>query len=189
VADAFLGSRPNGAKLRSLDRDGANHRLANLAYLTDAEAAARGLAANPTFGNRGAQHPAAKLTEAKVIEIRRLFWVEKWSREAIARHIPTDSTRVGVILTRRSWGHLQDGFPAYVPDSRPRKHGGKLTPADLLNIHNEAAAGRLAQAIWEDRYRDVVGLDYLQALVRKARKAAGLPRLKPGRKPKHKETA
>ena len=58
---------------------------------------------NPTFGSR---HGRAKLTEAMVIEIRRLWATGKYTQSQIARQLGVHVQRVHSVVHRRTWTHI-----------------------------------------------------------------------------------
>lgn len=57
---------------------------------------------------RGGEHPNAKLTEAKVIEMYRLAFVEKWSHKRLADHYGVKVFTVNGICAGCAWKHLWD---------------------------------------------------------------------------------
>lgn len=56
---------------------------------------------------KGEKHYRAKITEAIVIEIFRLYNVEKWLQKRIAKHFGISRSNVSYILRRESWSHVE----------------------------------------------------------------------------------
>lgn len=55
---------------------------------------------------KGENNGKAKITEAIVIEIFRLYNVENWTQQRIADHFGIDRANVGYILRRKTWSHV-----------------------------------------------------------------------------------
>lgn len=68
VADAFIGPRPEGASINHIDGVKTNNAPSNLEYVTHAQNMRH--AANSALMVRGEKHPAHKLTEACVKQLR-----------------------------------------------------------------------------------------------------------------------
>jgi predicted XRE-type DNA-binding protein len=56
---------------------------------------------------KGEKIGSAKITEAIVIEIFRLYNVEKWTQQRIADHFGISQNQVSDILNRESWSHVE----------------------------------------------------------------------------------
>jgi hypothetical protein len=68
-----------------------------------------GLHATRVLGvNRGEKHGAAKLTEAIVREIRRLYAAGVTQRELAERH-GVDRSCISLIVRRETWKHIATG--------------------------------------------------------------------------------
>lgn len=70
VLETFVSPKPAGKEARHLDNVRTNHHLSNLIWATHAE----NMADQVKFGTstQGIKHPMVKLTEAEVLEMRRL---------------------------------------------------------------------------------------------------------------------
>lgn len=172
VAAAFLGPKPPGTRLWTLDGDHANHRADNLAYLTNAEAKAHGLSARHM--PRGTGHWFAALTPERVTAIRRFVHAGGTLREA-SRRYGTTPQNCKAVVERRTWRHVADGFPPLKVGYRKPAVRRKLSPAQIASIGGQAVTGRPARRIWMTEFKNVCCYDTVHGYWRKARLAAGLP--------------
>jgi hypothetical protein len=109
---AFQGEPPEGKPLvRHLDGDPSNNRLENLAYgsFIDNE---RDKIAHGTV-MRGARNPQTVLTEAQVLEIRRLH--PETSMAALGARYGCSTTAVRAIVLGRNWAWLRG--PESLPEA------------------------------------------------------------------------
>lgn len=108
VAAAFLGPRPDGYQVNHINGDKHDNRDANLEYVTVSEqrlhAFRTGL--QRPGGLRGSDHPAAVLTEADVLEVRRLHALGRFTQAAIAAQFGITASTVSAIATGRLWKHV-----------------------------------------------------------------------------------
>lgn len=122
VALAFIGPRPGGRILRHLDGDPQHNVPSNLAYGTPAENAADTVRMGRTL--RGADRPTAKLSEADVHQIRRMYRPGGPATMAMIAEI-FGLTRAGVraVLLGRTWAWLvTPGWSPLVGDMRSERH-------------------------------------------------------------------
>ncbi len=103
VLEAFVGPCPEGMQSRHLDGDPANNRLDNLAWGTKAENESD--RKKHCTVPRGQDNPAAKLTEEKVKEIRRLLSLNQ-SMQSVARMFGVHKDTIRNIKKRKKWGWL-----------------------------------------------------------------------------------
>lgn len=104
VAAAFIGPCPDGFEVSHNDGDQLNCRAGNLEYLTHAQNEA--LKLKHGTHSRGSRNGAAKLTEAQVIEIRRLFASSAPPRGVdIARRFGVSQSIVSNIRHGTRWKH------------------------------------------------------------------------------------
>lgn len=103
VLEAFVGPCPDGQEARHLDGDRANNRLDNLAWGTNAD--------NHDDRRRhgtipaGASHPSAKMSEADVVEARRLR-ADGMTLQAIADRLGRKRTTISSAVNGHSWQGL-----------------------------------------------------------------------------------
>lgn len=108
VAAAFLGPCPDGLQCDHVDGDRFNNQPQNLRYVTFDENMAA--AAALQLHQRGEKRPAAKLTEAAVREIRRLFKPRTWGcgPVVLGRRFGVSSITIDAIVRRKAWAHVSD---------------------------------------------------------------------------------
>lgn len=102
---AFVGIRPAGMQINHKDGVKKNNSLSNLEYCTSQEnnlhALRNGLRALPN----GERHWRAKLTEAKIMEIRS-YIAAGMSQKAIAEMMAVSASTISYINSGRRWGHM-----------------------------------------------------------------------------------
>lgn len=106
VAEAFLGACPKGGEVNHRDGNKANNHRRNLEYTTrggNVRHARDELGAK--FGTRGEKHPKAKLTEAKVHEIRHRYAAGELQR-VLATEFGVHNTQISGIVRRVTWKHI-----------------------------------------------------------------------------------
>lgn len=101
-AHLFLGSHAdNMADMAAKGRSGS---------LTKPERVARGerhvFALHPERRPRGERHGNAKLTDAKVREIRTLFATGQHTKAALARRFDVSEPLIRIVVTGRGWKHV-----------------------------------------------------------------------------------
>ena len=95
VAAAFLGPRPDGHQVAHNDGNSMNNRLGNLRYDTPRGNAADKVAHGTQM--RGERHPAAILSDAEVIEIKRL--AGEITQQQIAEKFGVSQSHISAIVT------------------------------------------------------------------------------------------
>lgn len=106
VALAFIGLIPTGNVCRHLNGDMSDNRIENLSYGTrsenEADKKGHGTAAV------GGRHPAAKLTEEQVKEIRAAFISRdpEFGCTALATKYGVATCSISSIVSRRIWKHV-----------------------------------------------------------------------------------
>jgi hypothetical protein len=103
VLTAFVGPCPEGLECRHLNDVKTDNRLANLCWGTRADNVKDAIR-NQTH-RRGVNHPFAKLTDADVVEIRKLR-LAGLSLRAIARVKGVSNCAIGQVLDGKSWKHV-----------------------------------------------------------------------------------
>lgn len=108
VLSAFVGPCPAGMVIRHFpDRNPTNNNLTNLKYGTPQENADDRIIHGTLTVNQGEKHGMAKLTEAKVIELRKLYATGQWTQRALAVKFGlAGSGPVSQIVNRKIWRHV-----------------------------------------------------------------------------------
>lgn len=107
VAAAFIGPRPDGHEVNHINGDKTDNRAANLEYVTPQENKAHSwnVIQHRPRRQRGSEHPRSRLTEADVLEMRRLA-AEGVTRAEIGRRYGVYASGVSDIVNRRTWTHI-----------------------------------------------------------------------------------
>ncbi len=100
----FVGPCPEGMETRHLDGDPSNNSLDNLRWGTTAEQNAD-RSKHGTLPQGGA-HWRAKVTEAQVLEIRRLHAEGGWTHERLGKRFGVCAGSIGYIVRRDTWRHI-----------------------------------------------------------------------------------
>lgn len=107
VLEAFVGPRPPGHLGRHANDDPNDNALTNLLWGlpidNSADMVANGRSA------RGERNGTARLTEAKVIEIRAAYRAGGRSYSQLAREYGVGMVTVANLVTRRTWAHVGGG--------------------------------------------------------------------------------
>lgn len=146
VALAFLGPKPPGTHLYTLDKDPGNHCLDNLAYLTHAEAVRRGVVEILRGERLG-----AKLTAARVVAARRRAHAGE-RPAALAREMGVEPRSMYDVLRCKTWRHVDAGVPPWAAPPRRPVGNYKLTAAQVAAIRAAYAAGRRVCDIHRDGF-------------------------------------
>ena len=66
------------------------------------------MATSPTdLRARGSRHGAAKLTEDAVREIRRLYFEERHTFDALGKAFKVSPQTIGLAIHRKTWAHVE----------------------------------------------------------------------------------
>lgn len=106
VAAAFLGPRPVGLVVNHKDGDKTNNHVSNLEYVTYGENLRHAIDTGLWQAARGSRHGDAKLTEADVLEIRRLYANGAASQTQIARAYAVTQGAISLITRGLTWRHV-----------------------------------------------------------------------------------
>ena len=107
VLEAFVGPRPKGKECRHIDGDKPNCNLSNLKWGTRKENMADRVRLGET-GNKariGEAHGRAKLTDIKVIRIRKLRNERLSSFPELATLFGVSKSQIRNVVYRRAWTH------------------------------------------------------------------------------------
>jgi hypothetical protein len=120
VAEAFLGSRPDGCDVNHIDGNKTNNCVENLEYVTrkgNMEHASRlGLLPSgdrhvrhlrPELTLRGSASPAAKLREQDVVSIRRRHRAGVMQRHLAAEY-GVKASLISMIVSGKRWAHIKE---------------------------------------------------------------------------------
>lgn len=103
VAAAFIGPKPKGASVNHIDGDKTNNSASNLEYVTHAGNMAHAAAAGLMV--KGEKHPASKLTEDSVRQLR-LDRDNGMSFSRLAKKHGISTSTAFQIVTRKYWSHI-----------------------------------------------------------------------------------
>ena len=105
VAEAFIGVKPKGLQVNHIDGAKANNHYKNLEYVTASEnrkhAFKLGLSSH-----KGEGHPASKLTNKDVLEIRRIYSKGDIRKVDISKLFNISQSTVGRVISRKVWAHI-----------------------------------------------------------------------------------
>ncbi|NIK67922.1 hypothetical protein [Paenibacillus sp. BK720] len=123
---------------------------------------------------KGEKHSRAKLTEAQVIEIRRMYYGGQKTGAQLLKDYGISRSALGYLLTGQSWGHIREGLEEYDAEAaqyttpeeikawkqeRKTRHivrataaGTKLTADQVLEIRKEYALGGVMMKELAERY-------------------------------------
>lgn len=104
IARTFLGPRPHGCQIHHCDGDKANNAAWNLRYVPPSVNVQHAWDTGLTKRRNGMEHPAAKLTDADVLDIRRS--PGRVGRAALARRYGVSKSNIRSVQLRLSWKHL-----------------------------------------------------------------------------------
>jgi len=108
VLDAFRGPKPNPRMVcRHLDGDPTNNRRSNLVWGTCQENADDMRRHGTVDRPAGEKHPCAKLTDKKVLRIRKLYATGEYTLAAIATAYGVTAVCVRDVVRRITWKHLR----------------------------------------------------------------------------------
>lgn len=105
AAEAFLGPVPNGMEIDHKDTNKTNNRISNLRYMTHA---GNIKAAIPQFREsalRGESNFASKLTEKKVLELRRRAKAGE-KQKVLAIEFGVHGSTISRIVNKKKWSHI-----------------------------------------------------------------------------------
>ena len=104
VLEAFIGPRPYGMEGRHKDGNKLNNRLDNIEWATHE------VNESDKYGHGtimcGSKNGYAKLTEAGVIEIRKLWVTGKFTQWGLANRFNVGQSCVWSVIYRKSWKHV-----------------------------------------------------------------------------------
>ena len=105
VAQAFIGDRPKDFDINHIDGNKANNRLSNLEYCTRSQNIRHSYKLGLQIPLKGELRVEAKLTDAKVLEIRGLI-AQGLQGKTIAKMYGVNPSLISKIRTRKLWSHI-----------------------------------------------------------------------------------
>lgn len=114
VAEAFVGARQNGLEVNHINGVHDDNRPENLEWVTHQENQRHAQNVLGTLRHPvmiGTEHPGAKLTDGKVLEIRNLGAMMRngkrvYSNGEIGRQYGVSNVTVSLVLRRKLWTHV-----------------------------------------------------------------------------------
>lgn len=101
----FLGPRPQGFEINHKDGNKQNNHISNLEYCTSEEN--RNHAIKMGLTSRGEDHYKAKLNNAIIHEMRRLYYIKKLPVSILHRKFGISKTHFLRCVQGKNWQHLQ----------------------------------------------------------------------------------
>ena len=136
VAEAFIGSRPDGLVICHGAAGRLNNSLSNLRYATQSENIGVDRVRDGTINN-GSANSGAKLTDSDIPIIRKLCETSKYSE--VAKYFPVCARAIRLIMQGRKWAHIT----------------GVASDSEILEWRENHAAIRIQMQVRE-RVRDRV---------------------------------
>lgn len=106
VAEAFLGQAPPGYEVNHKNGDKADNRAKNLEWVTHSK---NGLHAHRVLGReapKGEGVGTSKLTDEKVVEIRRLYNIREHTQRELGRMFGVTREEIWRIVHHKLWQHV-----------------------------------------------------------------------------------
>lgn len=108
VATAFLSNPDNLPQINHKDGNKENNHVSNLEWCTSSynirHAFRMGLSKSHT--PKGADHPLSKLTDEKVVEMRRLRTEKKLTQKELSEIFGVSPGVVQAVVNRKAWKHI-----------------------------------------------------------------------------------
>jgi hypothetical protein len=123
VLSTFVGPCPPGMQACHNDGNALNNHVENLRWDTQLANAADRRIHDP--GERGERKASARMTEAKVLDLRERF-VQGWTYRELAEYYGIDYTTVAHIVRGETWAHI--GGPIVHCSKRRKRIPHVVTP-------------------------------------------------------------
>jgi predicted XRE-type DNA-binding protein len=104
VAAAFIGPRPDGMQINHKNGNKADNRLENIEYCTQSENMKHAFATG-LQNNQGERHSQAKLTEEKVMQIRKLLGLG-FRQGELAELMGVSQSAISRVKNGNRWTHV-----------------------------------------------------------------------------------
>lgn len=149
---AFAGYANGSYECNHIDGNKSNNNIKNLEWVTSSE---NRLHSSRILGHRGENMGAAKLSEAKVLEIRKLYLTGEYSYEKLCHMFNVSVSLIGAIITNKAWTHVENkisvnGRIAIKQSTRSKKYGSdvstsKLAESDVITMRYMYKTGKYTQ--------------------------------------------
>ena len=103
VAEAFIGSCPEGKEANHKDGNKHNNIPENLEYVTPSENQYHAYKLGLKRGLKGEANPAVKLTRSQIEQIRLLYSIGLYSHRGLAKTFGMSKSQIGRIIRLESW--------------------------------------------------------------------------------------
>ena len=113
VAICFIPNPNDYKEVNHIDGNKLNNHVSNLEWCNRQQNIVHAWKLGLSTAIKGEKHGSAKITEAIVIEIFRLYNVENWTQQRIADHFWISDVLVSSVLRRKSWSTV-DIPPEYL---------------------------------------------------------------------------
>lgn len=106
VLTSFVGPRPPGLVADHIDANRTNNRVNNLRWISQSENVMRGRSPELSRTMCGSKHPNSKLTENRVIKIRKRYAAGGVTQRELGREYGMGLTTINRIIGRIWWKHV-----------------------------------------------------------------------------------
>lgn len=106
VARAFCEGKKDGFQVNHKDGNPSNNYSLNLEWCTPLHNTAHAVATGLRSDYKGNRNPFSKLTEEKVLEIRRLYAEGGHTYHSLASIYGCNFSTIGYIMQRKRWAHI-----------------------------------------------------------------------------------
>ena len=106
VAKAFVPNPKNKPQVNHIDGNKLNNRASNLEWVTSSENQLHASKLGLFRDQRGLKNSQCKLTNAKVVKIRKLFTTGKYTKKYLSSMYNVSPGLISHIILRRVWAHI-----------------------------------------------------------------------------------
>lgn len=123
LATAFIPNPENKPQINHKDGNPSNNEITNLEWCTPSENTQHAYATGLAKGRKGERHHNCKLTESDVLEIRRLYYVERLIAKEIAVKFSITYATVRLIVSNLIWTHVAHNYKDQICNNIHRRGG------------------------------------------------------------------
>lgn len=107
IADAFISNPENKPYINHKDGNTLNNSISNLEWCTQKENVIHGFKMGLTVSLFGENHKLSKLSNEKVLSIRRLYSINpNFNRGNVAKKLGVNNACISKIIYRKTWNHI-----------------------------------------------------------------------------------